>query len=66
MSIDEISPDGNIYVKCPTIAVAMSAMASLNGRFFAGKQIRAAFVPIAAYHQKFPDAIACTKILTAD
>ncbi|CAF1056711.1 unnamed protein product [Brachionus calyciflorus] len=63
--VDTLSPEGNIYIKCPTIAVATSAMASLNGRFFAGKIIKASYIPITAYHMRFPEAVSCTKLLEA-
>ncbi len=35
--IDQVSPQGNIFIKCPSIAIAMAAMAGLNGRYFAGE-----------------------------
>ena len=34
--IDKYSPEGNIFIKCPSISVAMAAVAGLNGRYFAG------------------------------
>lgn len=61
--VDQESPEGNIFIKCPTIAIATAAMASLNGRFFAGKMIRATYVPIAAYHQRFPESAYSTQLL---
>lgn len=36
INIDKYSLEGNIYIKCPTITIAMAAVASLNGRYFAG------------------------------
>lgn len=65
ISIDEKVREGHIYIKCPTIAVAINAVNGLNGRYFAGKQIRATYLPLAAYHQKFPEAVACSQILRA-
>jgi RNA-binding protein 39 len=35
--IDKHSPEGNIYIKCPSISIAISALTSMNGRYFAGK-----------------------------
>ncbi len=35
--VDQQSRDGNVYIKCPTIAVAMSVTAALNGRYFGGQ-----------------------------
>ena len=34
--VDKASPQGNVYVKCPTIAAAVASVNSLHGRFFAG------------------------------
>jgi RNA-binding protein 23/39 len=64
LSVDEHSPEGNIYIKCPTISTAMSALNSLNGRYFAGKMIKANYIPLITYHQKFPDSINSMKVLT--
>lgn len=61
--VDPDAPEGNIYVKCASIAIAAAAMTGLNGRFFAGRQIMAAFIPIATYHQRFPDSVHCTSVL---
>lgn len=62
--IDQNAPEGIIYVKCPTMAIATAAIAGLNGRYFAGKMIQASFVPVAAYHKQFPDSVNATQILT--
>jgi len=61
--IDKHSPEGNIYIKCPSISIAISALTSMNGRYFAGKSIRANYIPITAYHSQFPDSINCSTIL---
>ncbi|KAG8565748.1 hypothetical protein GDO81_012964 [Engystomops pustulosus] len=37
--VDKSSPQGNVYVKCPTIASAIAAVNALHGRWFAGKFI---------------------------
>ena len=58
-SSDAIILQGNVYVKCANPQVAASAFHSLNGRFFAGKQIIAQFIPETTYHLKFPAAVAC-------
>lgn len=47
---------GNVYVKCSNSQVAAAAFNNLNGRFFAGKQIVAQFIPETTYHIKFPVA----------
>lgn len=35
--VDKASPQGNVYVKCPSIATAVAAVNSLHGRWFAGE-----------------------------
>lgn len=54
---------GNVYVKCPNVACAVSAVNALHGRWFAGKVITAAYVPLANYHNLFPDAAAAMTLL---
>lgn len=34
--VDKSSPQGNVYVKCPTIAAAVASVNSLHGRYFGG------------------------------
>lgn len=48
--------DGNVYVKCSTLDSAVKSVAALHGRYFAGKMITAAYVPLVNYHALFPDA----------
>merc|ERR1719186_1156970 len=55
--VDKASPQGNVYVKCPNIACAVAAVNALHGRWFAGKVITAAYVPVANYHDLFPDSV---------
>jgi RNA-binding protein 39 len=54
--VDRESEQGNVYVKCPTITSAVASVNALHGRFYAGKIITAAYVPLPNYHQLFPDA----------
>lgn len=54
---------GNVYVKCPSIATAVASVNSLHGRWFAGRVITAAYVPLLNYHSLFPDAMAITQLL---
>ena len=35
--VDKASPQGNVYVKCPTIAAAVASVNSLHGRYFGGR-----------------------------
>ena len=53
----------NVYVKCPSIATAVAAVGVLHGRFFAGRVITAAYVPVMTYHQLFPDAVSAKTLL---
>lgn len=62
--VDRASPQGNVYVKCPSIATAVAAVNSLHGRWFAGRVITAAYVPVINYHSLFPDAMAAFQLLT--
>ncbi|XP_059836944.1 RNA-binding protein 39a isoform X2 [Hemitrygon akajei] len=62
--VDKNSPQGNVYVKCPTIAAAAAAVGALHGRWFAGKMITAAYVPLPTYHNLFPDSMTTTQLLT--
>ncbi|XP_058846713.1 RNA-binding protein 39 isoform X3 [Acipenser ruthenus] len=61
--VDKNSPQGNIYVKCPAISAAMAAVSGLHGRWFAGKMITAAYVPLATYHNLFPESVMATQLL---
>ncbi|KAK2175508.1 hypothetical protein NP493_727g01036 [Ridgeia piscesae] len=54
--VDKASPQGNVYVKCLSIAAAAASVTALHGRYFAGKVITAAYVPLPNYHALFPDA----------
>ncbi|KAG9339707.1 hypothetical protein JZ751_023353 [Albula glossodonta] len=61
--VDKNSPQGNVYVKCPTIPAAMAAVNALHGRWFAGKMITAAYVPLPTYHNLFPDSVTASQLL---
>ncbi|KAL1491193.1 hypothetical protein ABEB36_011829 [Hypothenemus hampei] len=61
--VDKGSPQGNCYVKCPSIATAVASVNSLHGRWFAGRVITAAYVPLLNYHSLFPDAMSVTQLL---
>ncbi|CAB4064569.1 RBM39 [Lepeophtheirus salmonis] len=41
--VDRVAPQGNVYVKCPSIATAVAAVNALHGRWFAGKIL---FLPV--------------------
>ncbi|CAG9771168.1 unnamed protein product [Ceutorhynchus assimilis] len=61
--VDKGSPQGNVYVKCPSIATAVASVNSLHGRWFAGRVITAAYVPLLNYHSLFPDAMTVATLL---
>ncbi|KAI4465332.1 rna-binding protein [Holotrichia oblita] len=61
--VDKGSPQGNVYVKCPSIATAVASVNSLHGRWFAGRVITAAYVPLMNYHALFPDAMTAQQLL---
>ncbi|KAM9408493.1 RNA-binding protein 39-like isoform 1-T1 [Pholidichthys leucotaenia] len=63
--VDKNSPEGNVYVKCPSIPAAMAAVNALHGRYFAGKMITAAYVPLPTYHNLFPESVAAKLLLVA-
>ncbi|KAH8329527.1 hypothetical protein KR074_012546 [Drosophila pseudoananassae] len=70
--VDTVSPTGTVYVKCPSTTTAVLAVNALHGRWFAGRVITAAYVPLVNYHSMFPEAttaadlIACTRKNTDD
>jgi len=55
--VDKQSATGNVYVKCSSIATAVASVNALHGRWFAGKMITAAYVPVMSYHSLFPDSM---------
>uniref|UniRef100_A0A3P8TXD8 RNA binding motif protein 39a n=1 Tax=Amphiprion percula TaxID=161767 RepID=A0A3P8TXD8_AMPPE len=61
--VDKNSAEGNVYVKCPSIPAAMAAVNTLHGRYFAGKMITAAYVPLPTYHNLFPESVTATQLL---
>jgi len=61
--VDKSSPQGNVYVKCPTIAAAVASVNSLHGRYFGGRVITAAYVPLPNYSTLFVDSTRATQPL---
>uniref|UniRef100_A0A8C2D648 RNA binding motif protein 39a n=1 Tax=Cyprinus carpio TaxID=7962 RepID=A0A8C2D648_CYPCA len=61
--VDKKSAEGNVYVKCPSIPAAMAAVSALHGRWFGGKMITAAYVPLPTYHNLFPESVQATQLL---
>ncbi|XP_076323441.1 RNA-binding protein 39-like isoform X3 [Tachypleus tridentatus] len=64
--VDKASAQGNVFVKCPTTAAAVASVNSLHGRWFAGRIITAAYVPLTNYHNLFADAVNVSPSLTAE
>jgi len=62
--VDKAAPQGNVYVKCPTVNTAVAAVNALHGRWFAGQVITAAYVPLVNYHNLFSDAAYAANPLT--
>nr|XP_042901906.1 RNA-binding protein 39 isoform X2 [Parasteatoda tepidariorum] len=54
--VDKNSGEGNVYVKCPNLTAATASVSALHGRYFAGRVIVAAYVPVVNYHMLFPDS----------
>ncbi|KFM62488.1 RNA-binding protein 39, partial [Stegodyphus mimosarum] len=54
--VDKNSAEGNVYVKCPNLTAAAASVSALHGRYFAGRVIVAAYVPVINYHMLFPDS----------
>lgn len=61
--VDTASPQGHVYVKCPSIATAVLTVNALHGRWFAGRVITAAYVPLINYHGLFPGAQAAQALM---
>ena len=61
--VNRTSHSGEVYVKCPSVRVSGNVVNSLHGRYFAGKQITAAYVPIVNYHTLFPGTTRSTELL---
>ncbi|KAJ1060263.1 hypothetical protein K5549_004701 [Capra hircus] len=61
--VDKNSAQGNVYVKCPSIAVAIAAVNVLHGRWFVGKMVTATYVSLSTYHNLFPDSLTATQLL---
>ncbi|KAG0370245.1 hypothetical protein BGZ54_007146 [Gamsiella multidivaricata] len=53
--VEQDSP-GEIYLKFDTVQSATNAVQTLGGRFFAGRQIVAAYLPEMLYNVRFPRA----------
>ncbi|GFR69148.1 RNA-binding protein 39 [Elysia marginata] len=61
--VDQNSPQGNVYVKCPSISAAVASVNALHGRFYAGRVITAAYVPLPNYHNLFAESVRAHQLL---
>jgi len=57
IKVDERSPSGNVYVKCGSVQSASACVNVLHGRWFSGRLVTAAYVPLVSYHTLFPDSV---------
>ena len=55
--VDQVSPEGVVYMKSPSIQIAARTVQALHGRFFGGKMIKASYIPEQAYNYKFPESL---------
>ncbi|XP_016985787.1 RNA-binding protein 39 isoform X2 [Drosophila rhopaloa] len=63
--VDTASPTGTVYVKCPGTTTAVLAVNALHGRWFAGRVITAAYVPVINYHSMFPDSMNAVNLVAS-
>ncbi|XP_046842316.1 RNA-binding protein 39-like [Xenia sp. Carnegie-2017] len=61
--VDQTSMQGNVYLKCVTPDIAVAAVKTMHGRYFAGKQLLAKTMPLSQYHGMFPNAAMAVKPL---
>eukprot|EP00794_Sanderia_malayensis_P019139 gene19139-21056_t len=61
--VDSTDPEGRVYVKCALADTANGLIQTLNGRWFAGRHIKAEIMPQESYHTLFPYAATATAIL---
>lgn len=51
--IDKGDPNGCVFLKAASTTVAQACVNSLQGRWFSGKMIKAAYMPPSQYHNQF-------------
>lgn len=66
ISIDKISAEGNVYIKTLIPDTAQKILQTFNGRWFAGRTIRAVAIPVANYNTMFPEAATAVRSLKPD
>merc|ERR1711970_432772 len=63
IKVDGKSVDGIVYMKALTTYIANEIIQSLHGRYFGGRVLEAARIPLANYNDLFPDSIGKDKVL---
>lgn len=61
--IDRKSDEGIAYLKAPTVYAAKEIIKSLHGRYFGGRVLEAAHIPLTNYNELFPDSIGKDELL---
>jgi len=52
--VDRDSEQGNVYIKCPAVATAISAVNALHGRFYAGQCDQLSYVCFSCLYYLMP------------
>lgn len=64
--IDGKNTAGIVYLKAPTNYVANEIITGLHGRFFGGRVLEAARIPLSNYNELFADSVGKDKLLEVD
>nr|XP_057922564.1 inner nuclear membrane protein Man1 [Doryrhamphus excisus] len=65
IAVDKNSREGCVYVKCLSAEHSGKAFKALHGSWFDGKLVTVKYLRLDRYHQRFPQAQACSTPLTA-
>uniref|UniRef100_A0A8C7XHJ7 Inner nuclear membrane protein Man1 n=1 Tax=Oryzias sinensis TaxID=183150 RepID=A0A8C7XHJ7_9TELE len=65
IAVDKNSREGCVYVKCLTAEHSGKAFKALHGSWFDGKLVTVKYLRLDRYHQRFPQAQACSTPLKA-
>uniref|UniRef100_A0A4W4GIV5 Inner nuclear membrane protein Man1 n=1 Tax=Electrophorus electricus TaxID=8005 RepID=A0A4W4GIV5_ELEEL len=60
IAVDKNSREGCVYVKCLSAEHAGKAFKALHGSWFDGKLVTVKYLRLDRYHQRFPQALACS------
>lgn len=64
--VDRKSIEGIVYLKAPTVYAAKEIIKALHGRYFGGRVLEAAHIPLANYNDLFPASIGKDRLLELD